>query len=384
MKILQVIPFFSPKFGGSVIVPYELSKELAKRNHEVIIITSDFGFDSQYAKTIHDAGVEVIPFHCIGNFGQFFYTPSIKKWLEKNLKGFDIIHLHNFRSYQNVVIRSFAVKYGIPYIVQAHGSLPRIIEKQNLKKAYDMVWGNNILNHVSKIVAVSRSEVDQFRQAGIPNEKITVIPNAVDYISPASLPPVGQFREHLNIHKKHIILYVGRLHKRKGIEFLISAFYSFIQSWTGNDVVLVIIGPDDGYQSLLENLVEQIGLSDKVRFIGFLPSLAEAYVDADVLVYPSIYEIFGLVPFEALLCGTPVIVTNDCGCGEIIKEAECGYLVRYGDVASLSETLKFSLEHPDVNRSMVKAGRRYIEEHLSWNSVVKQVEEMYEGCVRHV
>jgi glycosyltransferase involved in cell wall biosynthesis len=81
--------------------------------------------------------------------------------------------------------------------------------------------------------------------------------------------------------------------------------------------------------------VEQLGLSDKVRFIGFMSPLAAAYQDADVLVYPSTYEIFGLVPFEALLCGTPVIVTDDCGCGEIIKEAGCGYLVHYGDVAGL-------------------------------------------------
>ena len=78
------------------------------------------------------------------------------------------------------------------------------------------------------------------------------------------------------------------------------------------------------------------------------------------------------------------IVTDDCGCGEIIKEAGCGYLVHYGDVAGLGETLRSALGRPDVNRRMVEAGRRYIEEHLAWESVVKQVEEMYEGCVRHV
>ena len=85
-------------------------------------------------------------------------------------------------------------------------------------------------------------------------------------------------------------------------------------------------------------------------------------------------------PFEALLCGTPVIVTDDCGCGELIKEAECGHLVHYGDVPGLAETLKSALEHPDINKRMVEAGRRYIEEHLTWESVVKQVEEMYESC----
>jgi glycosyltransferase involved in cell wall biosynthesis len=314
----------------------------------------------------------------------FLYSPDMKGWLRSNIPKYDIVHLHSFRSYQNNIVSKYAKKFNVPYIVQPHGSLPRIVEKESLKQLYDVVWGNEILKSASKIVAVSGNEVGQFRQVGIPDEKITVIPNGVNYVSPTDLPPAGQFREQYGIHEKHVILYVGRIHKIKGIDFLIRAFNSFIQTWTGDDVTLVIIGPDGGYRSVLEGLVEQLGLSDKVRFIGFMSPLAAAYQDADVLVYPSTYEIFGLVPFEALLCGTPVIVTDDCGCGEIIKKAECGYLVHYGDVAGLAEVLRFALEHPDVNKRMVEAGRRYIEEHLAWESVVKQVEEMYEGCVRHV
>lgn len=382
MKILQVIPYFAPRWGGDVNVCYSLSKELSKLGHDVTIITTDFEYDQGYARSLEN--VKVIPFRRVANLGMFLYSPEMKGWLRSNIPKYDIVHLHSFRSYQNNIVSKYAKKFNVPYIVQPHGSLPRIVEKESLKQLYDVVWGNEILKSASKIVAVSGNEVGQFRQVGIPDEKITVIPNGVNYVSPTDLPPAGQFREQYSIHEKHIILYVGRIHKIKGIDFLIRAFNSFIQTWTGDDVTLVIIGPDDGYRSVLEGLVEQLGLSDKVRFIGFMSPLAAAYQDADVLVYPSTYEIFGLVPFEALLCGTPVIVTDDCGCGEIIKEAECGYLVNYGDVAGLSETLRSALEHPDVNRRMVEAGRRHIEEHLAWESVVKQVEEMYEGCVRHV
>jgi glycosyltransferase involved in cell wall biosynthesis len=382
MKILQVIPFFTPSLGGSVTIPYQLSHWLAKEGHEVTIITTDYKYDPDYAQSLEN--VEVIPFRQLAHLGLFLYSPGMRGWLKTNISKYDVVHLHNFRSYQNNVAYKYAKEFNVPYMVQPHGSLPRIVEKEGLKRLYDIVWGNDILEHASKIIAVSRNEVEQFRQACIPDEKIAVIPNGINYVSPTDLPPAGQFREQYGIQEKHIILYVGRIHKRKGIDFLIRAFSSFIQTWTGDDVTLVIVGPDDGYRSVLEGLVEQLGLSDKVRFIGFIPSLVAAYQDADVLVYPSTYEIFGLVPFEALLCGTPVIVTDDCGCGEIIKEAECGYLVNYGDVAGLSETLRSALEHPDVNRRMVEAGRRYIEEHLAWESVVKQVEEMYEGCIRHV
>jgi glycosyltransferase involved in cell wall biosynthesis len=380
MKILQVIPFFSASFGGSVIVPYHLSKWLTKKGHEVTIVTTDYNYDPDFACSLEY--VEVIPFQMVAHLGFFLFSPDLKKWMQSNILSYDIVHLHNFRSYQNNIVCKYALKRNIPYIVQPHGSLLRIVEKQGLKKLYDMVWGNDILKHAQKIIAVSHNEVQQFQQAGIPDDKISLIPNGINLISVTGLPPPGQFREQYKIRERHLILYVGRIHKIKGIDFLIQAFHTFIKSWNGDDTALVIVGPDDGSRQVLENLVEQLKISDRVIFIDYISSLGTAYQDADVLVYPSVYEIFGLVPFEALLYGTPVIVTEDCGCGEIIREAGCGYLVRYGDVTGLSEMIRYVLEHPEENKKMVQAGQQYIEENLSWENIVIQVERMYKQCVR--
>ena len=381
MKILHVIPFFSPKFGGSVTVCYELSKELVRHNHDVTVITTDFGFDMDYADSIRAEKVDVIPFHNLVNFGLFLYSPSMKKWLKKNLHLYDVIHLHNYRSYQNNIVCKYAKKFNVPYVVQPHGSLPRLVEKKGLKKFYDLVWGNNILKCASNIIAVSGSEVEQFRQVGIPDEMITVIPNGVTYISPTDLPPAGQFREQYGIHEKHIILYVGRIHKIKGIDFLIRAFNSFHQTCTGDDVALIIVGPDDGYQPVIEDLVEQLGLSAKVKFIGYISPLADAYQDANVLVYPSIYEIFGLVPFEALLCGTPVIVTDDCGCGEIIEKAQCGYLVKYDDINDLEEKIRITFSDFKKNKEMIKNGQNYIKNELNWDNLILKFEDVYKNVI---
>lgn len=388
MKILQLNPAFYPAFayGGTVNVSYNLAKALAKRGHDVTVFTSDTidKHTRQNDLYVEHEGMKIFYFRNVSNllaWHRYLLYPGLIRALKDHIQDFDIVHLHGTRNFQNIIAAHYAKKYGIPYVIQPHGSLPKIVAKQKLKMIYDVFWGKDILKSASKIIAVSGSEVEQFRQVDIPDEKINVIPNGINDVSPTDLPPAGQFRERYDIHEKHIILYVGRIHKRKGIDFLIHAFNSFIQTWTGDDVTLVIVGPDDGYRSTLENLVEQLGLSEKARFIGYAPTLTAAYQDADVLVYPSIYEIFGLVPFEALLCGTPVIVTDDCGCGELIEEAECGYLVHYGDVAGLSETLRKALDHPDVNTRMVEAGRRYVEEHLAWENVVKLVEEMYENVV---
>ena len=390
MKILQIISSFPPaySYGGALKVAYHLSKKLVSIGHDVTVYTTDV-YDSK-SRLIFETnpefmdGITVCRFRNISNYlsrKNLTCAPSILFSLKNQIKEFDIIHFHEYRSFQAIFACYYAQKYNIPYIVQAHGSVLPFFQKQFLKQAFDRMWGNKILQNASKCIALTKTESDQYTKMGVPDDKITVIPNGINDVSPQNLPPAGQFRERYDIHEKHIILYVGRIHKRKGIDFLIHAFNSFIQTWGGDDVALVIVGPDDGYRSTLENLVEQLGLSEKARFIGYAPTLTAAYQDADVLVYPSIYEIFGLVPFEALLCGTPVIVTDDCGCGELIEEAECGYLVHYGDVAGLSETLRNALEHPDVNIRMVEAGRRYVEECLNWESVVKRVEEVYEKSI---
>jgi len=376
MKILHVIPYLTPKRGGDVNVCYNLSMQLVKHNsHEVTIITTDFEFDSGYAKTLEEAGVRVIPFHCVANIKLFLISPSMKKWLKKEIRNFDVIHQHNFRSYQNILVHHYAKKYGIPYVLQAHGSLPRIVEKQGLKKLYDWVWGYKILEDASKLIAVSKVEAEQYKQMAVNEDNIVVIPNGVDVERSKNLLEYGQFKEKHDIKEKHMVLFLGRIHKRKGVDFLIESFGRLVKEM--EDVALVIAGSDDGYKTYLEKLVKELNLKDSIKFIGYVDNVAEAYRDADVLVYPAIYEIFGLVPFEAIMCGTPVIVTDDCGCGEVVKEANCGYLVKYGDVNDLKERMKFVIKNPEKGEGMVERGKMYIEENLTWDNVVEKVFKIY-------
>jgi glycosyltransferase involved in cell wall biosynthesis len=89
----------------------------------------------------------------------------------------------------------------------------------------------------------------------------------------------------------------------------------------------------------------------------------------------------GLTPLEAILCNTPVIVTD--GCGELIKEANAGYIVNYGDIIDLKERMKFVLENPKEGGKLVNKGKKYIKENLVWDNVLKHVEEIYENCIHH-
>lgn len=377
MKILQVIPFFSPKFGGSVTVLYELSRELARRNHDVTIITSDFGFDPQYADTIRVAGVTVIPFHCVANVGLFLYSPSMKIWLEKNLKDYDIIHLHTYRSYQNAVAHMIALKYTIRYIVQAHGSVLPFFERQILKKLYDFVWGHNILSDAGKLIAVSKEEKDQYLKMGMPQNKIEIIPNAIDISDYLDLPEKGTFRKKYGIgSNEKIILYLGRIHRIKGIDLLIKAYSKLLKK--EKNIKLVIIGPDEGYLNSLEQLISSLKIHNTIIFTGPLYNKDKyaAFIDADFFVMPSYYEIFGNSLIEALYFEIPSIVTTGCSIAELLREVV--YVIEPNDDAIVTalSTLINDDQRADIMR---KKGRKIVQEKFEISKIAQKFEEIYEA-----
>lgn len=381
MRILQVIPYFAPKWGGDVNVCYNLSKYLVKCGHDVTVITTDFEFSREYARAIEREGVQVIPFHCIANIALFLYSPSMKSWLEKNVQNFDIVHLHGFRSYQNNIVHYYTKKYNIPYVLHAHGSLPRR-QKRRLKELFDWFWGNKILRDTSKLIAISKEEAKDARQMGLDAQKISVIYNGMDIKYFRDLPRHGEFKKRYNIKGK-IILYLGRIHKLKGIDFVIKVFSKLVKEM--KDPVFIIAGPDDGYKSEIENLIKALDLNDKIKLIGFLDDKDKlsAYLDANLFVHTVRYMGgVGLAPLEAILCGTPVIVTKECG--EVIKEANCGYFVRYGNINDLKEKMRYLLENPMEGEKMVRRGKEYIYKNLIWDKVVKKVERVYEDCIHNV
>lgn len=375
MKILQVIQFFSSNHGGSAVVPYELSKNLQKRGHEVTVLTTDFQLNNDFIDSL--GGVEVIPFHCQLNIGGLLVSPTMNKYLKENIDKFDIIHMHNFRTYQNIIVHTYAKKYNVPYIIQAHGSVSRIVEKKSLKYIYDVFYGNRLLKDASNVIAVSGVEVDQYLQMNVPIKKVEVVPNGIDVDLFSSLPEKGSFKKKYNINEKHMILFLGRLHEIKGIDFLIKSYAELIKERT--NIILVLAGPDDGYLEKAKFLVEELTLKEKVKFTGFISGTEKlaAYVDADVLVYPSVFEIFGLVPFEAIMCGTPVIVTGDCGCSEIVKDAGCGYLIKYGDIHDFIDKIKSLIENYEIQTTYVSNGKRYVEKNLQWDTLTKIIVNLY-------
>ncbi len=390
MKILQVISSFPPaySYGGALKVANDYSQALSQLGHDVTVYTTDVkDLNSRFEIKDNPQWVENVEVHRFRNLSNRMAThnypiaPALALALRKNVHNFDIVHLHEYRSFQAFSASYYSKKNSVPYVLQPHGSSTIILEKQSLKRLFDKICGEKIIRNACKLIAVSNVELHQFNQLKLDNNRV-VIPNAINTVDCGNLPMKGNFKDKYGLlPNEKIILYLGRIHKIKGLKNLLLAFERY--SWQYNNSKLVIVGSDDGYLSYIKKMIQKLGIGNKVLFTGPLygNNKLEAYVDADVLVYPAIYEIFGLVPFEAIICGTPVIVTNDCGCGEIIKSLDCGYVVKYGDLEDMENKIHLALYDDVSNKKMLNIGKKYINTELNLKKIAIDLEKVYEDCV---
>jgi glycosyltransferase involved in cell wall biosynthesis len=394
MRILQVIPYFPPAyaFGGPVKAAYQISRELAKRGHEVVVYTTDAkDFSSRLEETDFSNAVEGLKVYRFRNLSltlvkklKLFITPQLILSARKEVKEFDVIHLHEYRTFQNIVIHHYACKYNVPYVLQVHGSLPRIVVWQRLKWIYDFLFGYKLLRDAPKVIALSEVEAGQYKNMGVPEEKIAIIPNGIDLSEYAELPHEGVFKRKFNIPEDNkVILYLGRIHKIKGIDFLIRAYAHLKNEKKYKNIVLTIVGPDDGFLSEVKSLVRSLGISRSVVFIESLygKEKLSAYVDSDIIVLPSRYETFPNVVLEAYACSKPVIASDVEAMQDIVLHGETGLLFQAGNVKELTNAIEYMLTHPEEAERMGRNARRLVEEKFSIDRIVTQLEKNYEKII---
>jgi len=391
MKILHVCPvsYWLFKSSGSAKVAYEVSKMLSKKGHEVLLFSTDraLGKGSLRSETIDKYnGVRI--FHAHRMFPSIFdkhriyiTSPNSILFLRKAIGNSDIIHIHEYRTLQNVIVQHYAKKYGIPYILQAHGSLPRIGVWLKLKWIYNVLFGYRLLRDASKVIALSEVEAEQYRHMGVPDEKIAIIPNGIDLSEYAELPPKGYFKKKFNISEdKKIILYLGRVHKTKGIDFLLRAYAHLTNEMNCKDAVLVIAGPNSGYLNEAKALANSLGVYNSTVFTGFISSEDKlgALVDADVFVTPSFYG-FPMTFLEACAVGTPIVTTS---LGDTLEwiDGKVGYVTQptHHDLAkAIYRIISDDKLRRKFSRNCIKVARS----DFSLEKVVEKLEKVYEEVV---
>lgn len=378
MKILQAFDFLSlPHGGGTVDIVYKLSKALAKRGHEVTICTGDYELDADYLNGLCSVGLKM--YHSYFNKHGIYLMPGL---VRLDVKDYDLIHLHCYRSFQNVVLAQKAIVNRVPYIIDAHGStVARSGRKKLLLDTFDLMFGLSLTERSKFVIAETEIGIAEWEKLGANRDKIKLQHPLLDISEFAVLPERGLFRLAHNLDSTPIVLFLGRIHQAKGIDTLVDVVDILRSRRT--KIRLVIAGNDNGYKSTLLKLVKIRLVSWSVLFAGFLDGhdKLSALVDADVLIQPSRNEAGARPSLESIMCGTPVIVSKDTGAGKEIASFDGGLLFKSGDTGELANAIQEIIDNPEESKARTEKAREYIEANLSLDRQVGQYEKLYQEAV---
>lgn len=352
IKIIYIIPTLD--FGGAERLVVDIVKMIDKNKFEVkIICLKRIG---EIAKDLITAKIPVLVLkQKIGL--DFFLLLELIKVLK--IEKPDIIHTHLFGGdvYGIIAARLAGIKkiisteHNINYF---EGRIKRLIKKLVYKLAL-------------KIIAVSLAVKNYLLTEGNQENKITVIYNGTDI---NKFYATKEFVPYSN--KKVIIGSVGRLNKQKDFATLISALLLLeIKNWE------CWIAGDGLRRTKLEKQINNLGLKEKVKLIGWVSDVPQFLRKLDIFVLPSLWEGFGLTVIEAGLAGLPVVASQIDGITEIIDDKENGLLFSPGDSQELASKIEFLLNNADKANRFVNNLQSKIKEKFSLTTMVKQYEKIY-------
>ena len=391
MRILNVTQSYHPflEFGGPPVKVRALSEALAKRGHQVTVLTADWGLESrgagdaetghaersEFGWRVEGNGVEAIYIPTWLRFRALSWNPGIKKFCRARLRDFDVAHIFGLYDFLGPAVAKACRENGTPYVVEPIGMFVPIVRNFRLKRMYHAVLGQPMLSGTRAIVATSEQEVAELCGAGIAREKIVVRRNGVE--APAALPARGKFRAaHGITGDAKLILFFGRLSEKKSPDLLLQVFAMISRGARGGNLRLVFAGPDEGMKKSLTLMAERLGVASRVLFCGALFGEAKwaAYRDADVFVLPSQNENFGNSAAEAVAAGTPVIVTDRCGIAPLLQDV-AGLVVAH-EAAAIARGLERMLYEPELH-SRLADGCRNVAAGLDWDGPALEMETLY-------
>ena len=387
MKILMLSWEYPPRVvGGISRVVHDLSHKLVNEGHEVTVVTYK---DGNVPYIEDDNGVMV---YRVDNF--MISSNNLIDWtmqLNFNMiaktgeiiaeKGsFDVIHAHDWLV--AYAAKTLKTAYNIPLVSTIHateaGRNSGIRDEQQ-RYINDTEW---MLTYESSEVIVNsnymRNELQ--RLFGLPYEKINIIPNGVNLNMYNGIEKDYDFRRKYAMDNEKIILFMGRLVYEKGIQTLISAMPKILANY--HDSKLLIAGKG-GMIDELKNQVNSLGLGNKVYFTGYLGSkdVQKMYKCADVAVFPSTYEPFGIVALEAMLSGTPVVVSDIGGLNEIVDHGINGMKSYAGNPNSLADSILSLLFDPKLCDTVSKNAVQKVKAEYNWSKISEDTHFAYEKAI---
>ena len=388
MKILMLTWEYPPRIvGGIARVVHDLSKRLIKDGHEVTVVT--YRENTDVPEYENDKGVDVYrvdnymihPNNFIDWIMQLNFNLVAKATEVIQNKGrFDVIHAHDWLVAYSA--KSLKNAFNIPIVATIHATESGRnsgIHDETQRYINDTEW---MLTYEATEVIVNSNYMKGHIQGlfGLPFDKIEVIPNGINLTNFNGVDRDYDFRRQFAMDNEKIILYMGRLVYEKGIQHLISAMPKILNGY--HDSKLIIAGKG-GMMDELKAQANSMGLGNKVYFTGYLNSkqVQKMYKCADIAVFPSTYEPFGIVALEAMLAGVPTIVSDIGGLNEIVEHGVTGMKSYCGNSNSIADSVLSLLYNPQLCDNVSKNAKIKVKEQFNWAKIAQDTHFTYQRAI---
>lgn len=406
MKVLHVIPSLAECRGGASKAAIDMVAALRSLGVDVeIACTNDNGagvLDVPLDTLTEFQGVPVRFFarHWPSGRGrlqhairEYAYSANFRRWLRAHIHEYSLIHVHALFSFTSTYTMRLARRKGIPYFAHPIGSLDlwSLEQSATRKQIYLNLFEKKNLLGAARVHFTATLERDQ-ALTSVPIRRALVVPLGLDL--PTLIPSARQqFAASLGTSEAaKIILFLGRLHPKKGIEVLLQA----LKCHDDTAFHLAIAGAGEAaYLAELKRLVKRLGLSGKVSFTGYLSGEEKsvALQGADVFALTSHAENFGIAVLEALAHGTPVLLCRGVALAQQVQEHNLGWVAEpteesvsaalntcLNDREHQTNTAEHDADHATVSVSAADC-RSYVTAHHNWRSLAQRLLSAYQEAI---
>ena len=377
MNILLVIPSLSSYEGGLVSSTINFALALAKQRKKVTLICLEDRDSFMMADKLRESNIEVILIKIKVKYRSPMVLFPLINFFRKNIKKFDICYIHGLWSFPQLVVAYYARKFKIPYIVTVHGMLNpwALNEKRIKKKIYLTLFEKHNLNRAAAIHALTNTEKQHILKTVGKKKDVFVIPNGL-WLEPSDC------LKYVESKKNSTVLFLGRVHKVKGLDMLIPAFANLNNDYP--EWKLVIAGPDEGgYKKTLVELSKKYKIEDKVQFVGKVhgKQKEELFISSGLFVSPSYSEALSVAAIEALRYSLPLLITKTCNFPEVVKSGAGIEVVPSQDAiqVGLEQLIGLSVGQ---RKEMGKRGFQLIKEKYSMDIIARQLSNKFERILR--
>lgn len=379
MRILQVTATYYPElqFGGAPHKIHPLSCGLAKRGHEVKVVTFYSAQPTARQSQVFD-GIQVQYLPWIGQ-GSWQAPLDLGKLVEA-VQEADIVHCYGLYNLLCPAAAFWAHHVDRPFLLEPLGMYIARGRNVPAKVIYHRLFTSRMARWATRVVATSPREIEELSGL-VEGQRLVLRRDGIDLAPFQNLPAGDSFRARYTIDDhERVVLFIGRISPVKNLEQLVLAF----RQAALERVRLVMVGPmlEPDYATRLQRLIVDLDLDDRILLAGPLYDREKlaALAAADLLVLPSLSESFGLAAAEAVAAGVPVLLTQSCGIAPIIH-GRAGLAVPQS-TAALAEGLRLMLEDAEERARLTRLRDDVLAE-LSWEEPLREIERLYTQITRN-